>query len=96
MRKEIVKCSIGVDGAAVGRDDQLRVRRGLERLAQDVDPPGQGDMHRTCRKRGNPHDCGEADDRGRGRPGLVSGKQLAEVERLNTGTGDGKDQRNVA
>jgi hypothetical protein len=41
LRKEIVESGIGVCDAAVRGEDQLGIGRGVERLAQDVDPAGE-------------------------------------------------------
>ena len=64
---------VGVGDAAVGGHDQLRVGRGFERLAQDVQPAGEGAMHPRPATAATPASGGKRENRDRGRFDLGAG-----------------------
>ena len=96
LREEIVEGGIGIGNPAIRGEDQLGVGRGVERLAEDVDPAGQCGMGPTRRTAGShPDDCSQGDDRDRGRRDLGGGNHMREIEDADGEPGRGEDHGGI-
>ena len=67
-REEAAEGGVDIGDAAIGRQDQMRVGRGLERLAQEIDPAAQRAMHLAAEHGGHAEHAGQPHQRRRQQP----------------------------
>ena len=96
LREQVVERRIGIGDAPVRRDDDLRVGRSVERLAQDVDAAGQRGVHRPRGKGGKAADHRQRDNRTCYRLGLGPGNDVAGEKRPDQSPRGREEERDIA